>query len=156
MKTAIELTPADADRMAVLHQRAFPRGEAWAANAFKDLLNQPSVRGQALEQGSDLFAFILVQYVAGQAEILTLATDPSYRRRGAARYLLTGMEQQLGLERLEKWLLDVAADNAGAIAFYEKLGFQRDGRRSGYYKRLEGPAMDAILMSKPVGGQGAT
>ena len=50
--------------------------------------------------------------------------------------------------RPEKSMLDVAADNLGAIAFYESLGFFAEGRRIGYYKRLEGNRIDAILMTK--------
>ena len=100
-----------------------------------------------------LVSFLVAQVVAGEAEILTLATDPEARRQGFAQRLLAQMEKRLHPSGLSKWLLDVAADNQGARAFYEALGFQTDGRRKDYYKRLEGSRVDAILMSKPVGGQ---
>ena len=153
MIAATPLKPDDAQRMANLHALAFPKGQAWSADAFSGLLKQPSVQAEGLIEGSDLFAFILVQVAVAEAEILTIATAPTHRQRGMARYLLNGIQQRLMLAGLEKWLLDVAADNPGAIQFYEKLGFQVDGHRPNYYKRLEGSRVDAILMSKSVAGQ---
>ncbi len=40
-------------------------------------------------------------------------------------------------------VLEVAADNAAALALYQSLGFQRQGTRRHYYRRAAGPAMDA-------------
>jgi len=147
------LSLADAAAMAELHAAAFPTPEAWSLNALSDLVAQPTTCAAGMVVGDDLQAMLVAQFVAGEAEILTLATAPAARRRGLAGQLLTDLEQRLRPDGLTKWLLDVAADNLGAIAFYEKHGFQVDGRRSNYYKRLEGQRVDAILMSKPVGGQ---
>ena len=152
--TAVKmLSLGDAAAMAELHAIAFPASEAWPLKAFKDLAAQHTTLAAGIVIGGDLRVMIVAQFVAGEAEILTLATAPAARRCGFAGALLTNLEQRLRSEGLTKWLLDVAADNVGAIAFYEKQGFEVDGRRSNYYKRLEGQRVDAILMSKPVGGQ---
>ena len=42
-----------------------------------------------------------------------------------------------------RFLLEVAASNAAALALYHKAGFTVDGVRKGYY----GPGNDAVLMS---------
>jgi len=147
------LTRDDAAAMAALHGAAFSVPEAWSIDAFNDLFAQPTTHAEGMIIDNCLQALIVVQFVAGEAEVLTLATAPAGRRCGFARQTLDGLERRLRRSGLTKWLLDVAADNAGAIAFYEKYGFQVDGRRSNYYKRLEGQRVDAILMSKPVGGQ---
>lgn len=152
--TAVQiLSLGDAAAMAALHAAAFPASEAWPVNAFNDLVAQQTTITAGLFIGGDLHAMLVAQFVASEAEILTLATAPVARRRGFAEKLLSDLEQRLRPKGLTKWLLDVAADNVGAIAFYEKQGFQVDGRRSNYYHRLEGQQIDAILMSKPVGGQ---
>jgi ribosomal-protein-alanine N-acetyltransferase len=44
--------------------------------------------------------------------------------------------------------LEVAADNAGAIALYDASGFEAAGRRAGYYARQEGPAADALVLRR--------
>lgn len=154
-----EITPLgqhDSERLAKLHFDAFPPGEAWDQNQFEELLRQDSVMGYALDKGEGLRCAILVQFAADQAEILTLATAPTDRRNGLARCLMGKVEADLITRGMTVWLLDVAADNAPAIKFYQKTGFSADGRRAGYYKRLEGNRVDAILMSKPMARQGAT
>ncbi|MEL6860729.1 MAG: N-acetyltransferase [Pseudomonadota bacterium] len=144
---------ADLDRLAALHHAAFPPGQAWGEDAFADLLKLAAVRCFALRQADQLLSILLVQHMAEQAEILTIATDPAARRKGYAKILMDLAAKDLQPKGAQTWLLDVAADNAGAIAFYEKLGFARDGQRPRYYKRLEGQRVDAILMSMPMGGQ---
>ncbi len=153
MTASAILTGDDAAAMAELHGAAFPASEAWSVSAFSDMMRQSSTQAEGIFANAELQTLLLVQFVAGEAEILTLATAPDARRRGLAQQALDGMEKKLAPLGLTKWLLDVAADNTGARAFYDKLGFQVDGRRAKYYKRLEGTPVDAILMSKPVGGQ---
>lgn len=142
-----------AEIYAALHARAFPIEGAWTAADFADLLSLSTTEVEEISSAGALVSILVAQVVAGEAEILTLATDPEERRQGFAQRLLSQMEQRLRPSGLSKWLLDVAADNSGARAFYEALGFQIDGQRKDYYERLEGSRVDAILMSKPVGGQ---
>ena len=151
--TRLSLT--DIARMAALHAQAFPASEAWSERQFEDLLAQDSMRAYAIDDRGSLLVFGVIQIVLDQAEILTLATASKHRRRGVATRLLTEVEGEFIGLGFKKWLLDVAADNPGALAFYQKTGFEIDGRRPGYYKRLEGKRVDAILMSKPMAGQAA-
>ena len=152
----ISLALADAVRMAALHETAFPSGQAWDAQQFEDLLKQDSVSARALSCGNDILSFVLLQVAVDEAEILTLATALSARRRGCAARLLHGVESDLADRGIARWLLDVAEDNAGALRFYQNNGFGIDGRRRDYYQRLEGQRVDAILMSKPMARQVAT
>lgn len=145
-----KLNAEQSDELAQIHARSFRSGETWNKTAFDELLSQASIRAFGVERDSALAAFILIQFVRPEAEILTLATAPNFQRLGLAQKLFQEAEARLRQEGLEKWLLDVAADNAPAIAFYQKIGFQEDGRRPGYYNRLEGSRIDAILMSKRV------
>lgn len=139
--------------MAELHAAAFPPAEAWPASAFADLFMKQTTKAEGVERDGRLVAMIVVQFVAGEAEILTLAAAPDERRRGLAGQMLAQLEQELRPLGLNKWLLDVAADNTAALAFYAKHGFRVDGHRRNYYKRTSGVRIDAVLMSKPVGGQ---
>lgn len=153
MTQVIALSGDDADAMAAVHAAAFPVGEAWSASAFQDVLSQPAALARGVQDEEELAAFVLVQSVDGDAEILTLATAPQAQRRGFARALIERFEQELQSSGLKKWMLDVRSDNFGALAFYKRLGFQTDGTRRNYYRRLEGGRIDAILMSKVVAGQ---
>lgn len=142
--------------MASVHLDAFPHGESWGVGQFEDLMAQDSVIARGIVRGTELVSFILIQIAVDQAEILTLATAPSQRRNGLAGTLLAQVEAELVERGSAVWLLDVAADNTPGLEFYARNGFSTDGRRRGYYQRVEGKRVDAILMSKPMARQGIT
>jgi len=82
---------------------------------------------------------------AGEAEILNLAVAPAWRRRGIGRGLMeTALEGAVsaGVRRV---FLEVRESNAGARAFYSRLGFAEGGRRRNYYRD---PEEDALLLSR--------
>lgn len=139
--------------MALVHAATFPKGEAWSEKAFGTLLNLPTTHAIGGWIEGQLASFIVAQFFAGDAEILTLATLRSFRRQGLAQALIDFLETDLGSEGIQKWMLEVAADNATAIKFYTNLGFAADSRRSNYYKREDGKRIDAILMTKHLSGQ---
>jgi [ribosomal protein S18]-alanine N-acetyltransferase len=148
------LTVADAEQMSAVHADAFASHDAWSPKTFRDLLAAETARALGLFSDSELKALILVQYVCREAEILTLATRRADHRKGYARQVLDHLQARLQPTGLDRWLLDVAADNSAAIAFYRSHGFECDGRRADYYRRANGQHVDSILMSKQMAGQG--
>ena len=140
------ITPLqDAVHLAGLHESAFSPaiGAAWDAPAFAALLRQDSVRAFGTAAG-----FILLQSVAEEAEILTLAVHPKARRSGLARALIEQAQDTLSVARV---FLEVAEDNAPARALYAACGFIETGRRSAYYKRPDGSRDDALLLQRQAG-----
>src|SRR5512143_3140715 len=80
----------DLDLAAALHRAAFaPLGErTWTRQDVAELLASPGVRGVVLQcEGKDI-GFALGRVAADEAELLTIAVVPDYRRRGAGRALL--------------------------------------------------------------------
>lgn len=147
------LKSEDAARMAALHKAAFPAGEAWDQLAFEGLLALPTTHAYGIEADIGLKAQLVLQVAVETAEILTLGVSPHWRRQGLAGELLQGAAQILGTKGVERFVLDVATDNAGAISFYSAQGFVQDGARRNYYKRLDGRFVDAMLLSRPIAGQ---
>jgi ribosomal-protein-alanine N-acetyltransferase len=43
--------------------------------------------------------------------------------------------------------LEVADDNAAALALYARAGFSEAGRRPGYYARPDGVRQDALILA---------
>ena len=81
------------------------------------------------------------QNLPDEAELLNLAVDPEFRRRGIASGLLKALIQAArGVIFLE-----VAESNAVAIALYLKLGWEQAGLRKGYYHHGN---INAIVMKK--------
>jgi predicted GNAT family acetyltransferase len=57
-------------------------------------------------------------------EISAVCVDPDHRGKGYAAVLMTRLAERLQAQKLTP-ILHVFADNAGAIALYEKLGFAK-------------------------------
>jgi len=147
MTGIVVLKAADAQRMAHLHAAAFPSDEAWTAESFEDLFTLGSTLAFGIEGEVSLSALVMFQKATPQAEILTFATAPTAQRKGYATTLLSGSLRILNQHGVYEILLDVAEDNQPAVAFYKQNGFRENGRRKGYYRRSDGPYIDAILMS---------
>jgi ribosomal protein S18 acetylase RimI-like enzyme len=81
------------------------------------------------------------QSAPDEAEVLNIAVDPAFRRRGVASALLgTVCEQAQGTIFLE-----VAEPNSPAIALYRKHGWEYAGLRAGYYDH---GSVNAVVMKK--------
>ena len=125
--------------------------DAWNANLVVDELGRADrVWWMALACDPSLPVPIdapLVGYaggmvVDGDVQILKIATDVPYQRRGIARALLAHVAddaRSLGASTIS---LEVRVGNEGAIAFYESRGFETIGKRPRYYSDGE----DAFIM----------
>jgi ribosomal-protein-alanine N-acetyltransferase len=119
----------------------------WTEAEFADLLARPETHVSA-----DANALALGRTVADEAELLTLATLPDARRRGHARRRLAAFEAEAVARGATVAFLEVAADNLPALALYLAAGYAEAGRRRGYYRRVQAPAADALVMRKPLDG----
>lgn len=147
------LDQTDAWRLAKLHAASFPAPEVWSEKTFAELLVLKTTLALGIENDLALDACLLLQLTPDNADILTLATNPRHQRSGHARTLLEAGTQICGQRGIDRYLLDVAEDNATALAFYAAQGFSEDGRRKKYYTRIGKPAVDAILMSRSLARQ---
>lgn len=139
----------DADALAAIHASSFPA--AWRPDDFARFLQGSVTFGRAAEtDDGQLAGFVLCRIIAGEAEILTIAVAPAHRRQGVAVLLLAEV-MAIASVRAEAMFLEVAADNPGAIALYDGLGFEAVGRRAGYYGRPAGGSVDAIVMRRSLG-----
>ena len=127
--------------LAALHAKAFSTTRAWTTSEFAALLSQP---GTFLEARHECFA--LIRVVADEAELLTLATDPDHQRRGHGRAVLSAGHARASKTGAASIFLEVAEDNAAAIALYSSMGYQQIGRRARYYQRSDAPAVAALVM----------
>jgi ribosomal-protein-alanine N-acetyltransferase len=131
--------------MAALHAAAFTRARPWSRSEFTDLLAR---RGCFAVGGVDCFA--LVQVVAGEAELLTIATHPAHVRQGLAHACMAQWQTIAHGRGAARAFLEVATDNAPAIALYRSTGYEPCGTRIGYYRRENARAVDALVMARPL------
>ncbi|WP_370205956.1 GNAT family N-acetyltransferase [Pararhodobacter marinus] len=133
------------DQLAALHARAFTTPAPWRAGSFAALLDSPLV---FLIADADHRSFALGRVVAGEAELLTLATDPACRRHGLARARLDAFDAEARARGAERAFLEVAEDNAAARALYAACGWTAQGRRPGYYVAPTGASVAALILCK--------
>ena len=88
--------------------------------------------------------FIIGRTVADEAEILKIATDRDYRRRGVAKQLIRAFLSQLKERGIKSCHLELRAANLPARRLYEKFDFLVTGSRKNYYSE---PNDNAVCMS---------
>ncbi|APZ51987.1 GNAT family N-acetyltransferase [Salipiger abyssi] len=132
-----------AAELAGIAARAYRHMTPWREADFAATLGHPTT---VLSAGEG--AFVLGRVVAGEAEILALATDPERQRQGAARAVLVAFEHAAMARGAEEIFLEVAAANTPARSFYEACGYARAGLRKAYYTCPDGSRDDALLMRK--------
>lgn len=135
---------ADPEALARIHAACFSVPRPWHAAEIADLLRQP--QNFLL---SETAGFLIGSALLGEAELLTLAVDPDHRRQGIGARLVAGFLDEARARGAERIFLEVAADNAPAIALYRRAGFTDAGRRRGYYHSPDGAAVDALVLSRP-------
>lgn len=148
------LRPAAAEEapaLAAIHARAFDH--PWSGEDIAELMASPGVYALAADASGPL-GFILCRAIAGEAEILTLAVDPDFRRQGLARALVEAAAAIARTADADVMFLEVSAENLPAIGLYEGAGFVRAGRRPGYYDRGAAGMVDAIIMRLELGRTG--
>ena len=131
------------DRLADLHARCFTRPRPGSAAEFAALLDGPHAFLLIKPQG-----FLLGRVIVDEAEVLTLAVAPNARRRGIGARLMAGFIATAQARGATTAYLDVAADNAAALALYAAMGFMQSGQRRGYYTPPCGAPVDAVLLSR--------
>jgi len=94
-----------------------------------------------------LTGFVLSRVAAGEAEILTMAVAPEWRRRGVATSLLAPHLSGLAAVRVNRLFLEVDVENTAARTLYANFGFAEVGERKAYY-RTAGAAMAGALVMR--------
>lgn len=93
---------------------------------------------------NNLVGYLDYHEVGDEVEILSIAVDPRFQRKGIATRLFKHVENVN--PRLQKIFLELRKSNETAFSFYKNLGFFVYGERKKYYKGGE----DALLMKKDV------
>jgi ribosomal-protein-alanine N-acetyltransferase len=141
-------TPADLDDVSVL-ERENLGADAWSEALLAPGLagDLPTVRFLVAESDDEVVGHAVVSLAGDIAELQRISVAPERRRSGVASALL-GRALDLGVEsRADRMLLEVRADNAGALAFYGARDFVEVDRRTKYYR----DGATAVVMRRSLG-----
>lgn len=125
--------PEDLDRIVCLEEASFT--DPWPRELLAYELTHPGSLVLVASPAEDpASGYAVFRHALDEAELLRLGVAPEERRRGIARALVEDGLERLRAERVEICFLEVRANNEGAIALYEAIGFHRAGRRRRYYR----------------------
>jgi len=144
-KTDFLILPMQSDDLAqVLRIERVSYQFPWTADQFLQEIENPVASLDLLWVDKELAGYHCFWLIAGEMQILNLATAPEYRGRGVAACLVEHAFIRCRNPGLEKAWLEVRQGNLAAISLYRHLGFQAAGTRRRYYQDGE----DAFLMVK--------
>ena len=123
-----------------IEQAAF--GTPWPAREFAFELSKPAGICLAATVGDYLAGYLVSCRQGSLWNLRNVAVAPSYRRRGVASALLQALFARNDVAGSHVFL-EVRASDGGAIALYERLGFEVFGRRPAFYAD---DGEDALLM----------
>jgi ribosomal-protein-alanine N-acetyltransferase len=139
------MTSQDAEAIEAIWA-ASPEASHWSARGLLQL-SQNGTQILVADEGGKVVGAAAVRVAGDEAELLNLGVDPSWRRRGVGRELMTAAFADARHAGATRVFLEVRESNAGARAFYGVLGFFEVGRRRAYYRN---PPEDALVLSCPV------
>ncbi|WOI56929.1 GNAT family N-acetyltransferase [Palleronia sp. LCG004] len=133
--------------MAAIHARAMTLPRPWSASEIESLLAGRGAFSVTVAEG-----FALGRVIAGEAELLTIAIAPEAQGHGRGRDCLARFHVAAEAAGATEVFLEVAENNAAARALYAGAGYSEIGRRRGYYRPGEGPAVDALILRHEFAG----
>ena len=128
---------------------AAPEAAHWRARDLSEVETSGLLAWVEVQDGRIVGA-LAMRSAAGEAEILNLAVMTDQRRKAIGRRLMETALQVAKERGATRVFLEVRESNAGARAFYSRLGFSQNGRRPNYYRD---PQEDALLLSRQCGAE---
>lgn len=146
MATLRTMTAADLSTVHAIEQASHPT--PWPMKGLQESLH--SHHAYVLEQGDELLGFAFVQRILDEAHLLDIAIAPSRRGQGLGRELLRRLMDEVLVDDISIWFLEVRVSNQAAIALYQSLGYNELSIRRNYYEGATGKE-DALLMACSTG-----
>jgi ribosomal-protein-alanine N-acetyltransferase len=120
----------------------------WSRSMFAGELAKPSSICLGAFLDNRLVAYLIVSRYVDAWHVMNVAVKSELRRRGIATMLLEELFGLTSEDDRRGYTLEVRVSNAGAIALYERLGFESRGMRRGYYTDNREDAL--IMWRNPV------
>lgn len=137
---------ADLKRVLKIENASFP--EPYSKRYFLELYKKFPDEFLVAENKTDLAGYIIGRLKGNSGEIISLAVDSDYRRKGVGTKLYHSLIKYFKKLKIKNVFLHVRTGNRPAISFYKKLSFETLKKIPNYYRNNE----DAYLMKKILGG----
>ena len=108
---------------------------------LKSFTNQVYFKIWKIEM-DQIIGYVSFFHIDDEVEIIKIGIKKSYQRQNYGSLLIEKIKKL----RIKKIYLEVSAKNNNAISFYLKHGFQKIGKRNGYYKDKNNSRIDALRL----------
>jgi len=117
----------------------------WHIEHFAEIVDLPGGLGLiACVDPGEVIGYALGWVAADEAELANIAVVAERRGQGVGGRLLREIATTARSQGADRMYLEVRRSNRDAQRFYANHGFDRVGRRAGYYS---GPREDAVVMA---------
>jgi ribosomal-protein-alanine N-acetyltransferase len=130
---------ADAAAIAMLSRDEIEHGLrwSWTPQRVRRSIEARDTNVVVAEGDTHLVGFALMQYTADDARLLLFGVHPRFRRRGIGTTLIEWLEETVRTAGVGRIQVQVRERNAGARAFYARLGYEPVLATGGYYQGRE-------------------
>lgn len=108
--------------------------DSWSAEDWSPYVTKDRGRTWGVRDEDGLKAFAAFSTVLDEAELLFVGVASEVQGKGWGRKLLAHAIEALEQQGVQTIFLEVSEENIAARHLYEALGFQRVGKRVGYYR----------------------
>lgn len=129
--------------IANLEKRSFT--DPWSEKSIAAELENPLSLWLVAIDEDKVVGYVGSQSVMGEGDMMNIAVDPAYRRRGIGGQLVENLVASLLKKGVHSLSLEVRVSNEAAISLYQKLGFREIGCRKNYYRH---PREDGLILRK--------
>jgi len=140
--------PEDFETLWQIDQECFPPGIAYSRQELKVYIRR---RGSftlvATDPGDEKITGFIVAYGGLSGHIITIDVIAAARRAGLGSQLLRAAEDRLREGGSKAVSLETAVDNAAALAFYKRHGYDVVNTWPRYYSN----GVDALVLRKEIG-----
>lgn len=119
----------------------------WSHGVFRDCL-LAGYQSIVLERDGDISGYGILSVAAGEAHILNICVDSSFRSMGYGEQLLDEILFRARSSSVREIFLEVRPSNQSALALYRKKGFYEVAKRPLYYQAREGREDASVLVKK--------
>ena len=143
----------DLEAIVALERVLFP-ADPWTLEQFwSELAGVPATRHYVLaEDAGDIVGYAGLIATRHEADIQTVAVRADRQGAGIGVLLVTELLAETRRRGVGEVVLEVRADNEPAQRLYARFGFTQVGVRRGYYRRVDGHPVDALLMRRRAHG----
>jgi ribosomal-protein-alanine N-acetyltransferase len=135
-------TQDDVAAMAALDQQLFG-ADGWTAETLTEVLTGPGRQAWvSVDDETSVRGFAVTGPSGDVVELLRIGVTPRSQRKSVATELMRYVMKAAAEGGADRILIEVSADNAAALAFYDDHGFTEIHRRPRYYR----DGSDAIVM----------